>query len=99
MYLHRRKSVQSLHNGLVGYFQGFLNGFALYHLGCHTAGCYCSAAAEGFEFTIPDDTVVVDVKVDSHDIAAFCVADRADTAGILDLTDISRMLEMIHNFI
>ena len=35
MYLYGRKSVQCLHNRLIGYLKCFVNGLSLYHLRCH----------------------------------------------------------------
>ena len=99
MYLYRRKSVKCFHNGFVGYLQSFLNSFAFYQLGCHTAGCNSSAAAEGFKFAVLNDAVVVDVEIHSHDIAAFCISNGAYTACVLNFSYISRMLEMIHYFL
>ena len=96
--LDRRKSVECFHNGFVGYFQSFLDGFSFYQLGCHTAGCNCGAAAEGFEFAVLNDAVIVDVKIHSHDIAAFCISNGTYTACVLNFSYISRMLEMIHYF-
>ena len=55
--------------------------------------------AEGFEFDITDDLVLIDIKINSHDIAAFCISYGTNTTGILNLTYISWMLEMIHNFL
>ena len=96
--LDRGKSVQSFHNGLVGHLQGLLDGLALYQLGRHAAGGNCSAAAEGLELTVLDDAVVVDVQVHTHDVAALCVADGTDAAGVLYLSYITGMLKMIHYF-
>ena len=44
------------------------------------------------------DLVVIDIKVNSHDITAFCITYGTNSAGILDLSYVSRMLEMIHYF-
>ena len=99
VYLNWRKSVQCLHNGFVGNFHRFLDSFSFYHLGRHAAGRNGCTAAKCFKFYILDDLVVIDIQVNTHNIAAFCVADGTHTAGIFNLAYISRMLEMIHYFL
>ena len=72
--------------------------FAFYQFGCHAAGCNGCSAAKGFKFYIADDSVIVNVQINTHDIAAFCIADGSDTACIFDFAYITRMIKMIHNF-
>ena len=83
--LYRRKSVQSLHNCFICYLESLLDALAHYHLGCHAAGSYCCAAAKSLEFAVFDDAVVINIQINSHDIATFCVSHGAYAAGILDL--------------
>ena len=99
VYFYRWKSIQCFHNCFIGNFQSFIDALSFYQLCCHAAGCNCSAAAEGFEFDITDDLVLINIKIDSHDITAFCITYGTNSAGILDLSYVSRMLEMIHYFI
>ncbi len=42
-------------------------------------------------------TVVLDLQVHLHDVAALGVADLADAVGVLDLADIAGVREMIHD--
>ena len=57
------------------------------------------AAAKRLELHVADDLVLVDIQINPHDIAAFGVADGPCPAGVLDLSDIVRILEMIHYFL
>ena len=97
VYLYRRKSVKRLHNCLVRDLQRLVNGLALYKLRCHTAGCHSSAAAECLELAVTDNLVLINIEIHTHDIAALCISDGADTACVLNLSYISRVLKMIHN--
>ena len=98
VYFYRGKAVKSLHNRFICHLQGLLNGFALHKLCSHTAGCHCGAAAEGFEFTVPDDSVLINIQIHSHNVSAFCIAYGSDTAGAFNLSYISRVLKMVHYF-
>ena len=62
------------------------------------AGCNGRSASKGFKFYIADDPVIVNVQINTHDIAAFCIADGSDTTCIFDFAYITRMIKMIHNF-
>ena len=42
--------------------------------------------------------VVLDLQVHLHDVAALGVADLADAVGVLDLTHVPGMREMVHDF-
>ena len=44
-------------------------------------------------------TLVIDIEIDSHDIAAFCVSDSTYAAGVLNFSHVSRVLEMVHYFL
>ena len=96
MDFHWWKSVECFHNCLVGYLKGFLNGLALYQFSCHTAGCNCCTAAECLEFGFLNNTVVINIQIHAHDISALCVADGTDTARVLDLSYVSRVIKMVH---
>ena len=96
---YRRKSVKCFHNCFVRYFHCFLNTLPLYHLSSHTGCCNSCSTSECFEFHIADDLVVINVKIDSHDISTFCISNCSYTAGVLNLSYISWMLKMIHYFL
>ena len=98
MYFHRREPVQRFHDRLVRHLHCLLDILSFDKLCRHTAGRHCRAAAEGFELYIADDLVLIDIEIDPHDVAALCIADRANTAGVFDFSHVSRMLEMIHYF-
>ena len=53
-------------------------------------------AAEGLELDVLD-TVIVDLQIYRHDVAAQRIADFTDTVGILHYTDIPRIAKMIHH--
>ena len=98
--LYRRKSVKCFHNCLIGYFHRFLDRLSHYHLCRHAACSNGSAAAEGFELAVTDDVaLVIDIEIDSHDIAAFCVSDSTYAAGVLNFSHVSWVLEMVHYFL
>ena len=99
VYFYRRQSVQSFHNGFVGNLHCFLDIFAFYQFGCHAAGCNGCSASKGFKFYIADDPVIVNVQINTHDIAAFCIADGSDTTCIFDFAYITRMIKISSNFL
>ena len=96
VYFYRRKSVKCLHNCFVGNFKRLLDSLALYQLGCHTAGRNCRATAKRLEFCFLNDTVVIDIEIHTHDISAFCVTNGSHTARVLDLSNVSRIIKMVH---
>ena len=57
------------------------------------------AERTAYEVELRDYLIVIDIQINSHDIAAFCISYGTNTTGILNLTYISWMLEMIHNFL
>ena len=73
-----------------------MNGLALDHLGGHGTGGDGAAAAERLKLHVLDD-VVLDLQIHLHNIAAFGVADLADTVRVFDRADIARVHEMIHD--
>ena len=98
--LYRRKSVKCFHNCLISYFHRFLDRLSHYHLGRHAACGNGSTTAECFKLTVTDDMcLVINVEIDSHDIAAFCVSDSTYAAGVLNFSHVSRVLEMVHYFL
>ena len=98
VYLYGRKAVQRLHNRLIGHFHGFLDALALYQLGCHAAGGNSRAAAKGFEFNVADNAFLVNIQINSHDVAAFGVSYGANAACVLYFPHVTGMFKMIHYF-
>ena len=98
MNFNRRQTVQRFHNSLICNFQSFVDGFSLNEFCSHTACRYSSAAAECLKFHILNHLIFINIKINTHDIAAFRISYRTHAAGILYFSYISWMLEMIHNF-
>ena len=42
--------------------------------------------------------LIINVKIHSHDVAAFCITNGTDTAWILNLSNVSWVVKMIHYF-
>mgnify|MGYP007086214649 CR=1 FL=1 len=98
--LYRRKSVKCFHNCLIGYFHRFLDRLPITISVAMLLVATVSAAAEGFELAVTDDVaLVIDIEIDSHDIAAFCVSDSTYAAGVLNFSHVSWVLEMVHYFL
>ena len=91
------QAVQRFCHSLVGQLHGVLHRLSLDHLGGHGGGRDGAAAAEGLKFHIIND-IVLDLQINLHDIAAFGVANFADTVGILNHAHIPGMGKVIHNF-
>ena len=53
-------------------------------------------SSECLEFAISDDLIVINIQIDTHNIAAFCISNSTYTAGILNLAHISRVIKMVH---
>ena len=99
MYLYRRKSVKSLHNRLISHLECLIDRLALDKLRCHTAGCHCSTTAESLKLAVLYDLCIfINIQINTHDVTALCVTDRADTAGVLNLAYVSRIIKVIHYF-
>ena len=98
VHFDRRKTVESFHYRLVCNFQCFLHGFSFDQFRCHAAGGNCGSAAERLKFYILNNLVIVDIKINAHDVSALGVSDSTHAAGALNLSYVSRMLKMIHNF-
>jgi hypothetical protein len=90
------QALQGFRHVLVGDGFGFGDGFALGDFGQHAGHGDGRAAAEGLEFDILD-TVIVDLQIYRHDVAAQRIADFTDTVGILHHTDIARIAKVIHH--
>jgi len=80
-YLCGRQTVERLDHGFVGKLQRVVDALSLDHLGGYGRGGHGGAAAEGLEFDVLDDPVVVYFKIHLHDVAAGCRADFTDTVG------------------
>ena len=74
-----------------------MNGLALDHLRCHTACCNSGTAAKCLELAVTDDLVVIDIKINTHNIATFRISDCTDTTGVLDFSYVSWVGEVFHN--
>ena len=96
MQFLRGQPAERIDHILVRELEGVGNGLALEHLGGDGAGGDGAGAAEGLKLHILDP-VFADLQIDLHDVAAFCVADLADTVRVFDRADIARVHEMIHD--
>ena len=50
------------------------------------------------EFNILNDTIIINIKINSHNIATFCISYCSYSAGVFNFSHISWMLKMIHYF-
>ena len=98
VYLYRRKSVQSLHNRLVRHLQRLINTFSFDQFCCHTACSNRSSTSKCFKFYIPNDLILIDVQINSHNIPTFGISNGSHTACILNFSYVSWILEVIHYF-
>lgn len=92
----RAAAVERLNDGAVGKLQRLVNCLALDHFRRHGRSGYRRAAAEGFELDIGND-VVVDFKIDAHNIAALGVSDFADGVGVGYFAHVARVHEVVHD--
>ena len=73
-----------------------LNRFSFHKLCRHAAGRHRCATPKGLELCLLYDTVIIDIKIYTHDVAAFRVSDSAHAAWILNLPNVARIIKMIH---
>jgi hypothetical protein len=98
VHLDWRQSIQGFGNRAIGDPFSFFQGFTLDHFGNHAAGGDSRGTAKSPEFYVLDD-IIGYFDFNMHYIAAGRVANLADPAGLVNLTDIAGIHEMVHHFL
>ena len=91
VHLLLRKPSQVPGDILVGDLPGLLNGRADDHLGQCGGRRYGAAAAEGLEFGVPYDALLVYLEIKLEGVAAHNAPYLGDRIGVVDLTHILRV--------
>src|SRR5210317_1456982 len=98
MHLLCRETIESLCYSLVAQFKSLVNGLADRHLRHHRGGSNGCTATKGLELDVLNN-IVFNLEKDLHDVATGSVTNLPDPVGIFDLTHVTRVGEVIHNFI
>src|SRR5260221_6085728 len=96
MNLHRGQAAQGVDDFLVGKILRFFQGAALDQFGGHAGGGDGAAAAEGLEAGVLD-FAIANLERDFHDVAAGGRAHFADAVGLLNVTHVAGVQEVVHH--
>src|SRR3990172_4293779 len=97
VHLHLGQAAEGLGHRGVRNIERLVDALALHQVRYHAARGDRRAAPEGLELGLGDD-VILDLDIETHHIPAHGVAHGAHAVGVLDLTHVVRMGEMVHDF-